>query len=65
MITNRSPFRESQCPAVQPTVRDPAMEEKLYDTFVKMRDLLEEYAPRWYSDDLREKAEAVVRRLGK
>lgn len=58
MITNRSQFRESQRPT-------PELEEKLYDTFVKMRDLLEEYAPTWYSDDLRERAEAVARHLGK
>jgi hypothetical protein len=36
----------------------------LYDTFLKLRGLLEEYAPSWYSDDLREEVEMLVQRRG-
>ena len=60
MIKIRSQFKESQPPAYAPTVPEPQQEENLYDTFLKMRDLLEAYAPAWYFDDLRKRVEAAV-----
>jgi hypothetical protein len=35
------------------------------ETFLKLCDLLEEYAPAWYSDQLCEKTESVRRQIGK
>jgi hypothetical protein len=34
-------------------------------TFRKLSDLLEQYAPAWYSDQLREQTESVRRHIGK
>ena len=48
-----------------PAVLEPEVEENLYETFLKMRDLLDGYAPRWYSDDLRERVETVVQQIEK
>ena len=60
MITSRFQYNESQRPACGPTVHESQQEENLYDTFLKMRDLLEAYAPAWYGDELRKRVEAVV-----
>ena len=46
-----------------PKVRGSELEEnKLYDVFLKMRDLLEDYAPQWYPEALRNSVEGVVQR---
>jgi hypothetical protein len=50
-------------PTHGPAVREPEVEDKLYETLLKMRDLLEGYAPSWYSDDLRERVETVVQQI--
>ena len=60
MITSGSQSNESQPSARGPTVHEPQQEENLHDTFLKMRDLLEAYAPAWYFDDLRKRVEAAV-----
>jgi len=65
MATSHVRFHESRLHASAPAVLEPRLEEELYETFLKMRDLLEGYAPSWYPEDLREKAEAVVRHIGK
>ena len=39
---------------------DVELEEQLYETFVKMRNLLEEYAPLWYPEELHESSQAIV-----
>ena len=36
------------------------LEKPLYAAFLEMRNLLEEYAPSWYSDALRNEVEAIV-----
>ncbi len=59
MITSRSQSYESQLQVDGPGVGDPELEEQLYDTFLKMRSLLEEYAPSSYSDMLRERTEGI------
>lgn len=61
MIPNRSQFGEMRLAAHQPDFSQREMEE----TFLKLCDLLEEYAPAWYSDQLCEKTESVRRRIGK
>ncbi len=59
MIT--SPVQnESQMAATGSTKLSPEMEEKLYDTYLKMRDLLEEHSPSWYPVDLQEGVQAVM-----
>ena len=40
------------------------LEKSLYAAFLEMRNLLEEYAPFWYSDALRKDVEAIVRNEG-
>lgn len=65
MIASRFWSNESQLPASGPSVRGPQQEENLYDTFLTMRDLLEEYAPVWYSDDLHKRVQAVVQSMDK
>ncbi len=37
----------------------------LYKVLLRVRNLLEEYAPSWYPDDLRKEVEAVLRLTGK
>lgn len=60
MSASRYQSNVSRLPTCGPTISEPQQEEDLYDTFLKMRDLLEAYAPAWYSDDLRKRVEAVV-----
>ena len=60
MIKSCFQSQSNPLPARGQNVRKPEREEKLYDTFLKMRDLLEEYAPSWYSDALRQRVEAIV-----
>ena len=36
------------------------LEKSQYAAFLEMRNLLEEYAPSWYSDALRNEVEAIV-----
>lgn len=43
-----------------PNLREPMLEKPLYATLLEMRDLLENYAPSWYSDALRQKVEAIL-----
>ena len=60
MLKSRSQTNQSQIPAYGTAVHEPQQEENLYDTFIKMRDLLEAYAPAWYFDDLRKRVETVA-----
>jgi len=43
-------------------VYHPQRDAELYATFLKMRELLEDYAPCWYSDELREQVDTVMLR---
>ena len=61
MITSRSQFYESQISGCVPKVLEPELELKLYNTFLEIRDLLEKYAPSWYSDELQEGVESIVK----
>jgi hypothetical protein len=65
MIPNRSQFRETKLPAREPGFSQPELQEEMEKTFRKLSDLLEQYAPAWYPDQLREKAESVRRHIGK
>ena len=64
MSTSRFESRLTHFPLRGLTVREPRdsepqQEENLYETFLQMRDLLEAYAPPWYSNDLRNRIQAV------
>ena len=61
MIPKRSQFSEMRLAPHEPGFSQQDMEE----TFLKLADLLEEYAPAWYSDQLCEKTESVRRQIGK
>lgn len=61
MIPKRSQFGEMRFAAHKPRLSQQEIEE----TFLKLCDLLEEYAPAWYSDQLCEKTESVRRQIGK
>jgi len=39
---------------------EPASGTPFYVTFIEMRDLLEDYAPSWYSDELRHRVESIL-----
>jgi len=39
----------------------PALQARVYAVFLEMRELLEHYAPLWYSEHLHQKTEAVIR----
>lgn len=59
---SRSQSDEMHVPACGLTVPESQQEQEqnLYDLFLEMRDLLEAYAPAWYSDALRRRVEAIV-----
>ena len=40
---------------------DPALQARVYRLFLEMRELLEHYAPLWYTEALHERAEAIIR----
>ena len=65
MIPNRSQFGERRPVAHEPGLSQPALLEEMEKTFLKLCDLLEQYAPPWYSDQLHEKAESVQRQIGR
>ena len=64
MIPSHSQFRETKLPAREPSLSQPELQEEMETTFRKLSDLLEEYAPAWYSDQL-QKTESVRRHIGK
>ena len=41
------------------------IEPDIVDVFVELYQLLKEYAPAWYEEHHQQKAEAVLRRLGR
>lgn len=64
MIPSRSEsrltqFRVRALTGREPRLGQPQQEENLYETFLQMRDLLEAYAPPWYSGDLRRRIKAI------
>ena len=63
MFASRLQFNQSQLAVCSPSVRGPQQEENLYDTFLMMRDLLETYAPAWYTEDLHKRVQAVVQSI--
>jgi hypothetical protein len=65
MIPNRSQFREKKLPARETGFSQPEIVEEMEKTFRELSALLEQYAPAWYPDQLREKTESVRRHLGK
>lgn len=65
MIPRRSQFGERRLPARERAVSEPELYQEMENTFLKMCDLLEQYAPLWYSDPLRQEAQAVLRHMGK
>jgi hypothetical protein len=43
---------------------NPALQAKMYRTFLQMRELLEYHSPLWYPEDLHDRADAVLRECG-
>jgi len=64
MVPSRSQFGEIKLSAHE-SCSEPEQHEELEDTFHKLLDLLDEYAPSWYSDQLREEAISVLRHEAK
>jgi hypothetical protein len=60
-VASNSAQRESA--QAHHSFQDPEHLQELYDTWLKMRDLLEQYAPLWYSDTVRERVEALAGRI--
>ena len=60
MIPSR--FQSDQCPRPGrgPNLREPTLEKPLYTTLLEISNLLEDYAPAWYSDALRHRVEAIL-----
>lgn len=65
MIPSRSQFGEVGLPVQDLMGSQAELQEEMEETFVKLCDLLEQYAPAWYSDRLRERTESVRRQIGK
>jgi hypothetical protein len=65
MTTDNPLSTEKNLPSNTSTACTQEAQEDLYGTFLDMRDLLEDYAPCWYSENLRERVEAVVSRTGR
>jgi hypothetical protein len=59
MKPNRSQF------GGKPRAPEPEVREEIKETFLELCDLLEQYSPPWYSDQLHEKAESVVRQISR
>ncbi len=65
MIKHQHHLHESRIFVSGPAVLGPEGESRIYTTFLEMRKLLEEYPPSWYSDALRERADSLLRDMGK
>jgi len=65
MIPSRSQFGGIRLPLHEPGFSQPELQAEIEAMFLNLCDLLEEYAPAWYSDRLREKIESVRRLIGK
>ncbi len=57
-----SPIRQTSRPADS---TGDNRQTDLCEVLLRVRNLLEEYAPSWYPDDLRKEVEAVLRLTGK
>jgi hypothetical protein len=55
---------QNQLAMNQAICSDLALQIKVYKVFLEMRELLEGYAPLWYSETLHNKAEKIVREYG-
>jgi hypothetical protein len=64
MIPSRFQFGETRL-AHEPAFSQAEPQKEMEETFLKLYDLLEQYAPPWYSDQLREEAESVLRQKEK
>lgn len=64
-VRSHSRQHATNLPTEELTVCEPELQQELYDTWLKMRELLDHYAPSWYSDDLREQIETIAHRLEK
>ena len=64
MIRKRSQFGGRRLVAHEPSLFRPQLREEMEETFLKLYDLLEQYSPPWYSNQLHEKAESVLRHIG-
>ncbi len=63
MITPK--LHEPRIFASGPAVLGPEGESRICNAFLEMRKLLEEYSPSWYSNALRERADAILRDMGR
>jgi hypothetical protein len=64
MIPNRSQFGGTGPAAHESGLSQPELREEMEKTFLKLCDLLEQYAPSWYSARLHEEAESVLLQIG-
>jgi len=64
MIPKRSQSGERRLALHEPRLFQPKLREEMEETFLKLYDLLEQYSPPWYPNQLHEKAESVLRHIG-
>jgi hypothetical protein len=64
MIPKRSQSGERRLAPHEPGLSRPQPRKEMEETFVKLYDLLEQYSPPWYPNQLHEKAESVLRQIG-
>ena len=63
MIPSRSQYSETGLAAHEPAFSQAELQEEMEETFLKLYDLLEQYAPPWYPDPLHQKAESILRQI--
>jgi hypothetical protein len=65
MISNSSPRSDSMASARRPLVSRVELEAQTRDALREMYDLLEQYAPAWYPQELHDKVGSILRQLAK
>jgi len=65
MIPNSSPRSDSMASARKPFVSRVELEVQTKDALREVYDLLEQYAPAWYPQELHDKVGSILRQLAK
>lgn len=65
MISNSSPRSDSMASARKPFVSRVELEAQTTDALREMYDLLEQYAPAWYPQELHDRVSSILRQLAK
>lgn len=60
----RRQSNENQAIANRVAYSSPAVQARLYNAFLELHGLLEDYAPVWYTEALHETADAIIRECG-